>query len=135
VSDWRSHLALGAVLAVVAGVALTAGLEAAGRRWLRNPTDAALVAHFRAHRGELQAVLAGAHARGESLLYVPHSAWFPRARFGDVKGYAHSARPLANLVEDLDGVVSQPRRPGRVMRWHRALEGEWYLYRELGGGR
>ncbi len=132
-SDWRSHLVLGAVLAVVAGVALTAGLEVAGRRWLRNPSDAALIAHFQAHRGELEQALA--QARGESLVYIPRSAWFPRARFADVKGYAHSSRPLADPVEDLDAVVSPPRRAGRVVRWHRDLGDGWYLYREIGGRR
>lgn len=143
----RGRLARGAVLAVAAGLLFTVILDLYARRLLFNPGDAALAARFRAHRAEFRALLgeeqAGARARslgldgrarreGDSLIYFAAPAWFVRWRFDDTKGYAFSARPPENLVEDLDAVLVPPRRRGEVLRWHRPLEGDWYLYREVG---
>jgi hypothetical protein len=69
----------------------------------------------------------------DSLVYFAAAAWFPRRRFADVKGYAYASRPPENLVEDLDAVPPRPRRRGEVLRWHRPLSGNWYLFREIGG--
>ncbi|MBI5709381.1 MAG: hypothetical protein HZC42_03630 [Candidatus Eisenbacteria bacterium] len=68
----------------------------------------------------------------DSLISFAASAWLPRHRFDDVKGYAFSPRPPGSLVEDLDAVAVRPRRRGEVLRWHRPLEGDWYLFREVG---
>ncbi len=70
----------------------------------------------------------------DSLVYFASSAWFPRARFDDVKGYAFAAARPPNIVEDLDAAPYRPRRRGEVLRWHRPLDGDWYLFREVGGG-
>lgn len=130
-SDWRSRLALGAGLAVLAGVLFTAAYEGFSRRAVRNPSDAALIARFRAHRSELERELAR-RMGADSVIYLPHSPWVARSRFADVKGYAYSSRPLADLVEDLDAMAPGARRAGEVRRWHRPLENGWYLYREVG---
>ena len=174
---WRSRFARGAVLAVVAGLAFTAGYDLYARRLLMNPSDAALAARFRAHRAEFEDLLRveRAHLRpagyrlatrdsarslsrlarrdprwrtltrslgldgtsrlaSDSLVYFASSAWFPRVRFDDVKGYAFAAAPPGNIVGDLDAAPAHPRRRGEVLRWHRPLGGDWYLFREVGGG-
>jgi hypothetical protein len=176
VKGWPGRLARGALLAAAAGLLFTAAYDFYARRVLLNPSDAALAARFRAHRGEFEELLnierahlgmagparrpgagssvlpdlarldlrrrelgrslgldGGRRRATDSLVSFRVSSWFPRARFDDVKGYAYSIAPAANQVEDLDAVAAPPRRRGQVLRWHRPLEGSWYLYREVGG--
>ncbi len=134
-SDWRSRLALGAVLAVALGLAFVGGYEAFSRRVVRNPSDAALMAQFTQQRAAREREAAARATVPESVVYLPRAAWVARARFADVKGFAFSTRPLGELADDLDQVPVRPRRHGEVLRWHRPLADGWYLYREIGGPR
>jgi hypothetical protein len=133
--DVRTRLAVGAVLAVAAGLAIVLLYEAAHRSFMRNPSDAELARHFRAHRATYEAERRGGPAGSETLYFAPRAAWYPRVRFGDVKGVVFAARAPEELVENLDAVVVPALGRGKVARWYRALEGDWYLYREVRGGR
>src|SRR5206468_1184529 len=70
----------------------------------------------------------------DSFVCFGAAAWYPRMRWGDVKGFAYSQRPPKDLVADLDRVIVSARERGDVLRWHRPLETDWYLFREIGGG-
>jgi len=156
VRGWRGRLGAGAALALLAGAIWTLAFDGYTTRLLRNPTDARLQAMFDAHRAEFEELahlavprsdrrwralvrrlrLDGDHPRSsDSLMYFAASGWFARTRLDDVKGYAYSSAPVANLVPDLDRVAVEPRGHGDPQTWHRALEGPWYLYRERGSGR
>ena len=132
-NDWRTRVMLGAVLAVLAAASVVVGYEVASRRWLRNPSDATLVARFARERAALEAERRAAGAQAETLFHAPRAVWLARARFDDVKGYLYSARVPQPVVEDLDAVLVPPRKRGQVLVWHRPLEGDWYLYRRVGG--
>ncbi len=128
--DWRTRVALGAVLSVALVLAFLAGYDAFTRRVVRNPSDAALLAQFAAHRAELEREAAAA-PDADSVVYLPRAAWVARMRFADVKGFARTRRPPGELVADLDDLAVRPRRRGEVLRFYRAIGDDWYLYREL----